>query len=179
LGFVNGFLSGFFRVSFRFFWVSSGFFQVLGYFRVSGAPTGEKRNPVLRGSGSGLGHGPNTHPSGANPVGYLKPEPELPSLQPAHISTTAAGPSQNSGATSSTQIGRGAPCQSPMRAPSPIHMAQGDAELDQVQIHDWDEEAEEDEAAAEEEEEELARVQQEIERIRQEQESILRRQATF
>jgi hypothetical protein len=149
--------------------VSSGFFQVLGYFRVSGAPTGEKRNPVLRGSGSGLGHGPNTHPSG-----YPKPEPELPSLQPAHISTTAAGPSQNSGATSSTQIGRGAPRQSPMRAPSSIHMVQGDAELDQVQIHDWDEEAEEDEATTEEEEE-LARVQQEIERIRQEQESILRR----
>jgi hypothetical protein len=55
-------------------------------------------------------------------------------------------------------------------------MAQGDAELDQVQIHDWDEEAEEDEATTEEEEE-LARVQQEIERLRQEQESIVRRQA--
>jgi hypothetical protein len=35
-------------------------------------------------------------------------------------------------------------------------MAQGDTKLDQVQIHDWDEEAEEDEAIAEEEE--LARV---------------------
>jgi hypothetical protein len=45
-------------------------------------------------------------------------------------------------------------------------MAQGDVELNQIQIHDWDEEAEEDEAAAEEEE--LARVQQEIERLRQE-----------
>jgi hypothetical protein len=45
-------------------------------------------------------------------------------------------------------------------------MAQGDAELGQVQIHDWDEEAEENEAAAEEEE--LARVQQEIERLRSE-----------
>jgi transposase-like protein len=54
-------------------------------------------------------------------------------------------------------------------------MDQGDAEFDQVQIHDWDEEAEEDESTAEEEE--LARVQQEIERLRQEQESILRRQA--
>jgi hypothetical protein len=43
-------------------------------------------------------------------------------------------------------------------------MAQGDAELDQVQIHVWDEEAKEDEAATEEEE--LARVQEEIERIR-------------
>jgi hypothetical protein len=54
-------------------------------------------------------------------------------------------------------------------------MAQRDAELDQVQIHDWDEEVEEDEAATEEEE--LARVQQEIERLWQEQEFILRRQA--
>jgi hypothetical protein len=35
-------------------------------------------------------------------------------------------------------------------------MLPGDVELDQVQIYDWDEEAEEDEAAAEEEE--LARV---------------------
>jgi hypothetical protein len=42
-------------------------------------------------------------------------------------------------------------------------MAQGDAELDQVQTYDSDEEAEEDEAAADEEE--LARVQQEIERL--------------
>jgi hypothetical protein len=35
-------------------------------------------------------------------------------------------------------------------------MVQGDAELDQVQIHDWGEETEEDKVAAEEE---LARVQ--------------------
>jgi hypothetical protein len=42
-------------------------------------------------------------------------------------------------------------------------MLPGDAELDQVQIGDWDEEAKEEEAAAEEEE--LARVQQEIERL--------------
>jgi hypothetical protein len=39
----------------------------------------------------------------------------------------------------------------------------GDTELGQVQIDDWDEEAEEEEAATEEEE--LARVQQEIERL--------------
>jgi hypothetical protein len=52
---------------------------------------------------------------------------------------------------------------------------QGEVELDQIQVHDWDEEAEEEEVAAEEEE--LARVQQEIERLRQEQESIMRRQA--
>jgi hypothetical protein len=50
-------------------------------------------------------------------------------------------------------------------------MLSGDAELNQVQINDWDEEAKEDEAAVEEEE--LARVQQEIERLQQEQESIL------
>jgi hypothetical protein len=55
-------------------------------------------------------------------------------------------------------------------------VAQGDTWLNQLQIHDWDEEAEEDEAAAKEEE--LARVQQEIENLRQEQESILRRQPT-
>jgi hypothetical protein len=42
----------------------------------------------------------------------------------------------------------------------------GDTEFYQVQIHDWDEEAEEDEVVATEEE--LARVQQEIERLRQE-----------
>jgi hypothetical protein len=41
----------------------------------------------------------------------------------------------------------------------------GDAELDHIQIDDWDEEAEEEATA---EGEELARVQQEIERIRQE-----------
>jgi hypothetical protein len=35
-------------------------------------------------------------------------------------------------------------------------MAQGHADLDQVQIHDWDKEAKEDEATSEEEE--LARV---------------------
>jgi hypothetical protein len=39
----------------------------------------------------------------------------------------------------------------------------GDTELGQVQIDDWAEEAEEEEAATEEEE--LARVQQEIERL--------------
>jgi hypothetical protein len=76
--------------------------------------------------------------------------------QPAHISTTVVGSSQNSAAANSAQTGGGAPRQSPTRAPSPVHMAQGDAELDQVHIHDWDEEAEKDEVA--EEEEELARV---------------------
>jgi hypothetical protein len=53
---------------------------------------------------------------------------------------------------------------------SPVQDIQGNAELDQIQVQDWDEEAEEDKAAAEEEE--LARVQQEIERLRQIQESL-------
>jgi hypothetical protein len=44
-------------------------------------------------------------------------------------------------------------------------MLSEDAELGQVQINDWDEEAEQEAATAEEEE--LARVQQEIERLRQ------------
>jgi hypothetical protein len=99
--------------------------------------------------------------------------PEVQLHQPAHISTTAAGPSRNSGAASLAQTGRGAPHQSPSRAPSPMHMLSGNVELDQVQINNWHKEAEEDEVAVEEEE--LARVQQEIEMLRQEQESILRR----
>jgi hypothetical protein len=41
-------------------------------------------------------------------------------------------------------------------------------------VQDWDEEANEDEAAIEEE---LISIQQEIERLQQEQESIVRRQA--
>jgi hypothetical protein len=89
--------------------------------------------------------------------------PEVKLHQSAYISTAAAGPSQNSGATSSTQTAKRAPHQSPTRAPSPIHMTQGDIELNQVQIHDWDEEAEEHKATTEKEE--LARVQQEIERL--------------
>jgi hypothetical protein len=43
---------------------------------------------------------------------------------------------------------------------------QGEAEPDQIQVHDWDEEAEEEEPAVEEEE--MARVQQQIEMLRQE-----------
>jgi hypothetical protein len=78
----------------------------------------------------------------------FKSTPEVQLHQPAHSYTTTAGTN---------------------------HQPE-DAERNQVQIHDWDEEPEEDEAA---EEEELARVQQEIERLRQEQESILRRQATI
>jgi hypothetical protein len=90
------------------------------------------------------------------------------------MSTTIAGSSQNSGGTSSTQTNGGAPHQSPLRAPSPIQVIQGNAESDQIQVQDWGEEAEEDEVIVEEEE--LIRVQQEIERLRQEQEIITRRQ---
>jgi hypothetical protein len=72
----------------------------------------------------------------------------------------AVGSSHNAGGASSTQINGGAPPRSPLRA----HSLQQD--LDQMQVQDWDEEAEVDEATVEEEE--LIRVQQEIERLRQE-----------
>jgi hypothetical protein len=42
----------------------------------------------------------------------------------------------------------------PSRAPSPIQVIEGDVELEQVQVQDWEEEAFEDEAV----EEELLRV---------------------
>jgi hypothetical protein len=91
------------------------------------------------------------------------------------MSTTAAGSIKNGGGASSTQTNGGDLHQSPQRVLSLVQVLQGDAELDQIQMQDGDEEAEEDEAAMEEEE--LVRVQQEIERLRQEQESIMRRQA--
>jgi hypothetical protein len=83
---------------------------------------------------------------------------------PNNISTTAAGSSQNTGGTSSTQINRGTPHQSPPQALSPIQVIQGNTKLEQIQVEDW-----EDEAAAKAE---LAKVQQEIERLHQEQETI-------
>jgi hypothetical protein len=83
--------------------------------------------------------------------------PEVQLHQPNHPSTSTSGPSQTT---------EGAQRQSPPRAPSPAHMLSEDAELGQVQIDDWDQEAKEEEAAAEEEE--LARVRQEIERLRHE-----------
>jgi hypothetical protein len=73
------------------------------------------------------------------------------------------GHNQNSSAASSSLTGRGAPHQSSLQAPSPIQVFPGDVEFDQVQIHDWDEQAKENEAATEEEG--LARVQLEIERL--------------
>jgi hypothetical protein len=49
------------------------------------------------------------------------------------------------------------------QAPLPLQVIYGDPELDQIQVQDWDDEAEEIEVAAEEEE--LIRIQQEVERI--------------
>jgi hypothetical protein len=80
------------------------------------------------------------------------------------MSTTAVGSSQNGGGASSTQTNRGDSHKSPLKALSSVQVLQGDVEFDQIQVQDWDEEAEEDEVAMEEEE--LARVQQKIERLR-------------
>jgi hypothetical protein len=74
------------------------------------------------------------------------------------MSITAAGSSRNDRGTSCTQTNGGDPRQ------SLVQDVQGDAELDQIEVQDWDEEAEEDEAATKEED--LTRVQQEIERLR-------------
>jgi hypothetical protein len=72
--------------------------------------------------------------------------------QLTHASTTVAEPSHTHGVITSSQTSAGAPHQSPPLAPSPVHMLPGDADPDQVQINDWDEEAEEEEEAAAEEE---------------------------
>jgi hypothetical protein len=58
--------------------------------------------------------------------------------------------------------------------PSLVQVIQGDTELDQIQVQDWDG-VYEDEAV--EEEDKFIQVQQEIERLRLEQESIMRGQA--
>jgi hypothetical protein len=87
---------------------------------------------------------------------------ELQLHQPATMFTTAAGSSQNGGGTSSTQTNRGDPHQSPPRALPLVQDVQGNGELNQIQVQDWDNEVEEDEAATKEE---LTRVQQEIERL--------------
>jgi hypothetical protein len=80
-----------------------------------------------------------------------------------NMPTIVVRSSQNDGGASSTQTNGGAPHQSPLWSPSPVQVIQGDVELEQVQLQDWEEEASKDEAA---EEEELLRVQQEIERFR-------------
>jgi hypothetical protein len=81
-----------------------------------------------------------------------------------NTSTTAPRSSHNFGGTSSTQTNGGTLHQSPLWAPSLIQTIQDNAELEQVQVEDWEDHAFEAEAV----EEELARVQQEIERLRQE-----------
>jgi hypothetical protein len=95
---------------------------------------------------------------------------DVPEVQLQHqvnnTSTNAVGSSQNVGGASSTQTNEGAPHHSPPRAPLPIQVIQGDAEIKQVQVPDWEEEALDEKAT---EEEELLRVQQEIERLCQEQ----------
>jgi hypothetical protein len=62
------------------------------------------------------------------------------------------GSSQNGGGANSTQTNGGDPHQSPPRVLSPVQVVQGDTEFDQIQVQEWNEEAEEDEAATEEEE---------------------------
>jgi hypothetical protein len=54
-----------------------------------------------------------------------------------------------------------------LRAPPLVQVIHDDPEFDQIQVQDWDEEAEEIKATTEEEE--LIRVQQEIERLMQKQ----------
>jgi hypothetical protein len=62
----------------------------------------------------------------------------------------------------------------PPHALSPIQVIQENAELKEVQVDGWEDEASEDEVI---EEAELAKVQQDIERLHQEKEAITRRQA--
>jgi hypothetical protein len=78
---------------------------------------------------------------------------------PNNVSTTAAGSSQNTGGTSSTQTNGGTPHQLLSWAPSPIQVIQGNAEPGQIQVKHWEDEAFEDETTTEVE---LGRVQQEI-----------------
>jgi hypothetical protein len=79
---------------------------------------------------------PSLHQLSTQNLPTIAKDPEHPTFgdipkvqlhQLAHISTTTIGPSQNSGAASSTQTDGGAPRQSPPRASSPVHMSQGDA----------------------------------------------------
>jgi hypothetical protein len=50
------------------------------------------------------------------------------------MSTTAPGNNQNGGGTNSTQANGGNPHQSPLWAPSPPQVIQGNIELDQIQV---------------------------------------------
>jgi hypothetical protein len=66
-----------------------------------------------------------------------------------NTSTTVAGSSQNARGTSSNQINRGVPHQSPPQATSLIQLIQGDPEPKQLHIEDWEDEVSKDEAAKE------------------------------
>jgi hypothetical protein len=81
---------------------------------------------------------------------------EVEVLHPANsTSITVAGSSQNARDASSTQTNGGAPHQSPLQVPSPIHVIQGNVEIEKIQMEDWEDEAFEDEATIEAE---LSRV---------------------
>jgi hypothetical protein len=58
-----------------------------------------------------------------------------------NVSTTVAGSSQNNGGTSSTQTNGGASHQFPLRVPLPIQVYQENAELEQIQLEDWEDKA--------------------------------------
>jgi mRNA-degrading endonuclease toxin of MazEF toxin-antitoxin module len=73
-----------------------------------------------------------------------------------NVSTTIAGSSQNVRGASSTQINGGAPHQLPLQASSPIQVIQGNVNLEQIQVEDWEDEGFKGEAV---EEEELAKIQ--------------------
>jgi hypothetical protein len=62
--------------------------------------------------------------------------PEIQPHQPATMSTTTSGFSQNGGGTNSTQTNWGDPTPITPRALSPVQDVQGDAELDQIQVQD-------------------------------------------
>jgi hypothetical protein len=86
--------------------------------------------------------------------------------------TMASGTSQTNAGASSTQTnGDDQAINNPLLPRSP-QVNQGKVELDQIEIHDWDE-ANEDEAEVQEHK--LIRGQQEIKRHRQEQELLMRR----
>jgi hypothetical protein len=93
---------------------------------------------------------------------------DIPEIQLQHIanntSTTANNTStaannttsQNVRGTSSIQTNEGAPHHFPQWSPLPIQVIQGDVEIEQDQVQDWEEEDFEEEVA---EDEELFRVQ--------------------
>jgi hypothetical protein len=76
------------------------------------------------------------HPTFGNILEIEMPHPAN------NTSTTASGSSQNVEGASSIQTNGGAPHQSPLQAPSPMQVIQENAELEQIQIEDWEEEEE-------------------------------------